>query len=219
MTTAVSATNSTSNFLGNATSTNTALSDANASQDRFLKLLVAQLNNQDPMNPLDNAEVTSQMAQINTVTGIQQLNTTMTAMAAQFGSQQAMQGVSLIGRTAMVEGNTPVVEEGDAYGGYNLSGAADSVKVDIIGKNGAILGTASLGAQQAGQQFFKVPMEGVDASQVASFTVTSTLAGKPVTASSISLVPIAAVSMQNGAMKLTGGNGKSYGYDQVLGYR
>ena len=204
----------------NATGTakNTA-TDPKAAQDKFLTMLVAQMSNQDPMNPLDNAEVTSQMAQINTVTGIQQLNTTMTAMAAQFGSQQAMQGVSLIGRTAMVEGNTPVVEEGDAYGGYNLSGAADSVKVDIIGKNGAILGTASLGAQQAGQQFFKVPMEGVDASQVASFTVTSTLAGKPVTASSISLVPIAAVSMQNGAMKLTGGNGKSYGYDQVLGYR
>lgn len=200
------------------TAKNTA-TDPKAAQDKFLTMLVAQMSNQDPMNPLDNAEVTSQMAQINTVTGIQQLNTTMTAMAAQFGSQQAMQGVSLIGRTAMVEGNTPVVEKGDAYGGYNLSGAADSVKVDIIGKNGAVLGTASLGAQQAGQQFFKVPMEGVDASQVASFTVTSTLAGKSVTASSISLVPIAAVSMQNGAMKLTGGNGKSYGYDQVLGYR
>jgi autotransporter-associated beta strand protein len=39
------------------------------SQDRFLKLLVAQLNNQDPMNPMDNAQMTTQMAQINTVTG------------------------------------------------------------------------------------------------------------------------------------------------------
>ncbi|MBX9833033.1 MAG: flagellar hook assembly protein FlgD, partial [Burkholderiaceae bacterium] len=46
-------------------------------QDRFLKLLVAQLNNQDPMNPLDNAQMTSQIAQINTVTGIQQLNETV----------------------------------------------------------------------------------------------------------------------------------------------
>jgi hypothetical protein len=76
-----------------------------------------------------------------------------------------------------------------------------------------------LGAQQAGQQFFKVPFDGVDASQVASFTVSPTLAGKAVAARSISLVPIAAVSMQNGAMKLTGSNGKSYGYDQVQGYR
>ena len=56
-----------------------AATDPNAAQDRFLKLLVAQLNNQDPMNPLDNAQMTSQMAQINTVTGIQQLNQTMQA--------------------------------------------------------------------------------------------------------------------------------------------
>jgi flagellar basal-body rod modification protein FlgD len=204
------------NATGTAKNTTT---DPKAAQDKFLTMLVAQMSNQDPMNPLDNAEVTSQMAQINTVTGIQQLNTTMTSMAAQFGSLQALQGVSLIGRTAMVEGNTPAVEEGIAYGGFDLSGAADSVKVDIIGKNGAILGSTSLGAQQAGQQFFKVPFDGVDASQVASFTVSPTLAGKAVAARSISLVPIAAVSMQNGAMKLTGSNGKSYGYDQVQGYR
>ena len=68
------------------TTGNTKASDPNtdpaAAQDRFLKLLVAQLNNQDPMNPLDNAQMTSQMAQINTVTGIQQLNQTMASKAA-----------------------------------------------------------------------------------------------------------------------------------------
>ena len=50
------------------------------SSDRFLKLLVAQLKNQDPLNPLDNAQVTSQMAQISTVQGIEKLNGTMGAM-------------------------------------------------------------------------------------------------------------------------------------------
>lgn len=204
----------------NATGTakNTA-TDPKAAQDKFLTMLVAQMSNQDPMNPLDNAEVTSQMAQINTVTGIQQLNKTMTDMATQFGSLQAMQGASLIGRTAMVEGNTPVMEKGVAYGGFDLPSAVDSVKVDIMGKNGAILGSAVLGPQKAGQQLFQVPMEGVDASQVASFTVTSTLAGSAVSAKPISLVPIVAVSMQNGAFKLTGPDGKSFGYDKVLGYR
>ena len=52
----------------------TTANDSAAAQDRFLKLLVAQLNNQDPMTPMDNAQMTSQIAQINTVTGIQQLN-------------------------------------------------------------------------------------------------------------------------------------------------
>ena len=104
-------------------STNKTATDPQAAQDKFLTMLVAQMSNQDPMNPMDNAEVTSQMAQINTVTGIQQLNKTMTDMASKFGSQQALQGVSAIGRTAMVEGNTPVVEEEVAYGGFELSSA------------------------------------------------------------------------------------------------
>lgn len=44
-------------------------------EQRFLKLLVTQLNNQDPLNPLDNAELTSQLAQMSTVSGIEKLNT------------------------------------------------------------------------------------------------------------------------------------------------
>jgi len=63
-------------------------------QDRFLKLLVAQLNNQDPMNPMDNAQMTTQIAQINTVSGIQQLNDTIKTLAAQYTSMQVMQGAA-----------------------------------------------------------------------------------------------------------------------------
>ena len=76
------------------------------SQDRFLKLLVAQLNNQDPMNPMDNAQMTSQMAQINTVSGIQELNATMKSMATQFQSC-VMQGASMIGHDVLLKSNTP----------------------------------------------------------------------------------------------------------------
>ncbi len=193
--------------------------DPQAAQDKFLTMLVAQLGNQDPLNPMDNAQLTSQMAQINTVSGIQQLNQTMSSMATQFGSLQALQGVSLIGRTALVEGSTPVVEEEVAYGGFDLAASADSVRVDVLGKAGQVLGTVSLGAQTSGQQFFQVPMAGVDPAQVGSFSVTATAAGKPVSAKTISLTPIAAVGMSNGALKLTGSNGQSFGYDQVIGYR
>ena len=83
-----------------------AATDANASQDRFLKLLVAQLNNQDPMNPMDNAQMTSQMAQINTVTGIQQVNETLKSMAEQFSGMQVLQGSSMVGHNVLVQGNT-----------------------------------------------------------------------------------------------------------------
>ena len=76
--------------------------DAANSQDRFLKLLVAQLNNQDPMNTMDNAQMTSQIAQINTVTGIQQLNETVKCLVSQFASQQMLQGSAMVGRQVLV---------------------------------------------------------------------------------------------------------------------
>ena len=72
----------TSSALTTGTSTTSGSTSAASQQDRFMKLLVAQLNNQDPMNPMDNAQMTSQIAQINTVSGIQQVNDTLTNMAA-----------------------------------------------------------------------------------------------------------------------------------------
>ena len=77
MTTTSSVTGNSTAALTNLTGGSGTVSDATAAQDRFLKLLVAQLNNQDPMNPMDNAQMTSQMAQINTVTGINKLNETI----------------------------------------------------------------------------------------------------------------------------------------------
>ena len=104
--------------------------DPAAAQDRFLKLLVAQLNNQDPMNPLDNAQMTSQIAQINTVTGIQQLNDTVKGLASQFAAQQLMQGSAMVGRQVLVEGNSLAVDSasGLAGGAFDLAGSAASVK-------------------------------------------------------------------------------------------
>ena len=193
--------------------------DPKAEQDKFMTMLVAQLNNQDPLNPMDNAQMTTQMAQINTVSGIQELNKTMTSMAAQFGSLQALQGVSLIGRTALVEGSTPIVVDGAASGSFDLSGNAGNVKVDILGKAGQLLGSADLGTASSGRHSFQVPLDGVDPSQVSSFAVTAHTGQTTVSAKSISHVPIAAVSMQNGVLKLTTGSGTSYSYEQVLGYR
>ena len=71
-----------------ATSAQSATAAANEASDRFLKLLVTQMQNQDPLNQMDNAQVTSQMAQINTVTGIAKRNTTIEGRSAHFGQMQ-----------------------------------------------------------------------------------------------------------------------------------
>ena len=75
-----------------------------ASQDRFLKLLVTQLKNQDPLNPMDNAEMTSQLAQMSTVSGIEKLNTTMTSLADGLATSQSMQAAGMLGKSVLVPG-------------------------------------------------------------------------------------------------------------------
>ena len=113
---AVGATSSTSDVNVASSPAASAAADATMTSDRFLKLLVAQMKNQDPLNPMDNAQVTSQMAQINTVTGIDKLNTTVAGLSAQFMQMQAMQGASLVGHDVIVPGNKLDIDAVTAIG-------------------------------------------------------------------------------------------------------
>jgi flagellar basal-body rod modification protein FlgD len=170
----------------NVTSTPSAASDAAATSDRFLKLLVAQMQNQDPLNPMDNAQVTSQMAQINTVTGIDQLNTSVQQLSSQFVQMQALQGASLVGRNVIVAGNQLSVDatSGVGQGGFQLDSAADAVKVEILSASGAVVQTLNLGAEGAGMHSFNWPAAGATSSSGLTFRVTATTGGvaTPVTA-------------------------------------
>lgn len=192
--------------------------DPQAMQDRFLKLLVAQINNQDPLNPMDNAQMTTQMAQINTVSGIQQLNQTLKGMADQMASSQAMQGTTLIGKDALVEGDALAFDGSTGKGAFTLDGAATSVKVDIIGKNGETLQTLDLGAREAGQHGFEWPAGSIDPNQVAKFAVRANNGSTPVTDTELQRVRIASVGLSNGAMSIQLSNGRTLAYDQVRGF-
>src|SRR5437773_11121705 len=128
--------------------------DAPGSSDRFLKLLVTQMQNQDPLNPMDNAQVTSQMAQINTVNGIQQLNTTVQSLSGQFTQMQALQGAALVGRDVIVPGNMMDIAEGIGQGGFELTSPADNVKVEVLNAGGHVIDTMQLGAETAGRHSF-----------------------------------------------------------------
>ncbi len=83
---------------------------ATAATDKFLKMLVAQMQNQDPLNPMDNAQVTSQMAQINTVSGLEQVNTSVLSLNSQLLQMQALQGATLVNRPVTLAGNQLSVE-------------------------------------------------------------------------------------------------------------
>lgn len=148
---------------------------ASGSEDRFLKLLVAQMQNQDPLNPMDNAQVTTQMAQISTVSGIDRLNGTVATLNSQFTQMQALQGAALVGRDVVVEGNRLVANDaGLPQGGFELTSAADSVRVEVLNSAGHVIDTIDLGAETAGRHGFEwTPPAGVDAATGAAFRVTA----------------------------------------------
>ncbi|EDW1388237.1 flagellar hook assembly protein FlgD, partial [Salmonella enterica subsp. enterica] len=85
-------------------------------QSSFLTLLVAQLKNQDPTNPLQNNELTTQLAQISTVSGIEKLNTTLGAISGQIDNSQSLQATTLIGHGVMVPGTTILAGKGAEEG-------------------------------------------------------------------------------------------------------
>ena len=153
---AVGATAGNADFFASLSGRSAATPTANeaGSADRFLKLLVTQLQNQDPMNPMDNAQITSQMAQINTVNGIEKLNVTVEGLNTQFAQLQALSGVSLVGRDITVKGNQLTVAGGRASGSFELSGTAGAVKVEVLNGAGRVVGSVDMGAQDTGRHDF-----------------------------------------------------------------
>lgn len=119
-------------------------------QDRFLKLLIAQLQNQDPLSPTDNSQVTQQMSQISMVQGISTLNSSMQSLVA----AQSTQAAGLIDRDVLLGGNGINLAGGQAIGAAKLAAAATSVKVEILGAGGGVVRTLELGSRPAGELGF-----------------------------------------------------------------
>lgn len=127
-----------------------AISDATATQDRFLKLLVTQMKNQDPLNPMDNAQVTSQMAQLSTVTGIDKVNAALQALSDSMTSNQSLQAATMIGHGVLVPGSGVDLTKGAGFGGVDMAQSVDRLDIAIYDKSGAVVRNVNLGAQPAG---------------------------------------------------------------------
>ncbi|MBY0475033.1 MAG: flagellar hook assembly protein FlgD [Nitrosomonas sp.] len=119
-------------------------------QDRFLKLLVTQMKNQDPLKPLDNAEVTSQLAQISTVAGIDKLNSTLQQLVSSTDDSRALEALDMIGHSAFVPGKSISLEGEGAIAGIELEQSVDQAIVTIFDSSGIAIHTKTLGVQPAG---------------------------------------------------------------------
>lgn len=137
-------------------------SSANDLQSSFLTLLVAQLKNQDPTNPMQNNELTTQLAQISTVSGIEKLNTTLGSVSGQIDNSQSLQAANLIGHGVMIPGTTILAGTSTTDGtsttttpfGVELQQAADKVTATITDSTGAVVRTIDIGELKAGVHTF-----------------------------------------------------------------
>ena len=185
-------------------------STAADTQDRFLKLLVTQMKNQDPLNPMDNAEVTSQMAQLSTVTRIHKLNVTLQALSDSMASSQSLQAATMIGHGVLVPGAGVDMLNGVGFGGIDLAQSADKVDIAIYDQAGALVRNMHLGAQPVGLVNWQ--WDGRDNSGVSVadgsylFAVDAAQAGKKADAAALQFGMVNSVTQGKQGVELSVGN-------------
>ncbi|MDR6536836.1 flagellar hook assembly protein FlgD [Variovorax soli] len=223
---ALSSLTGTSTSSGSSTTSGVGGSD---NEQRFLKLLVTQLNNQDPLNPMQNAELTSQLAQMSTVSGIEKLNSTLSGLVSQTGSNQVLQAASLIGYNVLSPGNqlaTTAPKDGEAPAAVpfavQLPGTAGDVQVKIVDAAGHTVRTLELGSLAEGVNAVSWDGKADDGSAVPagsySFTVAASNDGSAVQATALTFAQVAAVKQGTHGVTLELANGRSISLDDVRMY-
>jgi flagellar basal-body rod modification protein FlgD len=125
-------------------------------QADFLELMVAQLENQDPTEPLDANEFMSQLSQFSAVNGIQELNQSFESLAAALSADQTFKAASLVGRSVMSPGASAVLEPGgDVAGQVVLEESVTDLNIQVYDPSGALVRTLPMGGRPAGPVQFR----------------------------------------------------------------
>lgn len=157
----------TSDFIGQAEKTfesyqqNKTTGNSEMGQDQFLQLLVAQLQYQDPLNPMEDKEFTAQLAQFSSLEQLTNINSGIESLTEGTERQEMLSAVSFIGKEVRAEGQTVSKMDGkisDVY--FTLDESASNVYVNIFDSAGSIVKTVNYGALQAGT--FSMSWDGTD---------------------------------------------------------
>lgn len=125
-------------------------------QDAFMQLLITQMNNQSPLDPQDNTQFISQLAQFSSLEGIQQLNNTVSATASQFRSAQALQASSMVGRSVFVPANSGTLQSNGSISGFvELDGYTNNLRISVYNGAGELVRQIDMGSQNSGEVEFK----------------------------------------------------------------
>jgi len=195
-------------------------STASDLQSSFLTLLTTQLKNQDPLNPMDNSQMTTQLAQINTLQGIQNMNTTLSSLLSSYNTSQALQAAGAIGSQVIANGSNLVLSSGASQGGATLASAADSVIVTIKDSAGKVVQTEDLGSQKAGNIAFSWDGKSSSGTQLTdgkyTFSVAATAKGASVTATPLQVGTVSAVVKSGSSFVLELNSGDTVAFSDVL---
>lgn len=222
----VTSTSSTGSTSTTSSSSSSSSSSTISTQDQFLKLLIAQLQAQDPLNPMDNSEFTTQIAQISTVQGINTLNTTVSSVLDQLDTASQLNATTLIGHTVLVAGDQIQLSYGNdnsavAAGGINLDSAASNVVVTVNDANGNVVDTIDLGSLDAGTHTFSWDGQSSSGSTMTagtySFSISATNNGTKVTNTALNFGRVDAVRRNSdGSVKLDLGSLGLFSQDSIV---
>lgn len=166
-------------------------------QGRFLKLLTTQLRNQDPMNPMENAEMTSQLAQMSTVDGIERLNKMVQSFFDSQASAEGLNAAALLGRGVLVEGHRLALTEAGGVGGFEIDGPADSVKLSVLDSSGLAVKEIVFDSVEAGSHNFVWDGTADDGTRAAdgiyTLSLSATLGSEAVSGRSLQFGPVTSI--------------------------
>ncbi len=169
----------------------------------FIKLMTAQMKNQDPFEPQDNSQMVAQMAQFSSLSNQAEMSSTLKAIATKLGAGTTSDALAYVGKTVLTEGNTAYPREAGGFAGaVELDGAATAVNLTIANADGEVLRTVNLGAHAAGSVSFD--WDGTDNSGApvtgGPFTITANAkdGAKSVASRTLVWAPVTSVSMPAG---------------------
>ena len=197
------------------TTNTTQTSNQVLSQDDFLQMLIAQLQNQDPLNPLQGADFAAQLAQFSSLDQLTQINTQLGTLTSSLSSANNSQLVSLIGDTVVANGNSVTVSGSTTQLGYTLSNNIQQGTINIYNSQGSLVQTLPIGSQQAGTNVITWNTSNVT-SGTYTFTVTAyDSKNNQVTANTMTTGQVSGVTFNNGTPYLSV-NGQDIAFTDVL---
>jgi len=207
----VTSTGSSSSLSSALGATSSATGPKQLGQEDFLKLLVTQLKNQDPLKPIENEAFIAQLAQFSQLEQSSKLVTLMQQNLDAQAADRQLSLVPLVGHKVMLNGASVELGSGPATMGYTLAGDAASVQVSVLNASGVTIKTSNLGTQTAGAHL--VTWDGTDQNGQTMpagtyyFSVAAKdVQGKDVASTLSSLATVSGVRMEEGAAKLVIGS-------------